>query len=150
MMAMNEPLLSQGEHFGIRSKETALQMKQNCASDDLKSTKQSTNQFGKKNLGKEFENLVEDHSGSDSDGRQKMNASSFIKSAKPLKVVEGGPAGTEDKSQLLNDAAADPTLPNEVIYSIFWLSYSFVTIVVITIIIIIITIITNIIILDFW
>ncbi|XXG47957.1 hypothetical protein AAC387_Pa02g2515 [Persea americana] len=113
MMAINEQSFSQGEHFGIKSKETALQMKQNCVLDDLKLTKQGTKHFAKKNVGKESENLVEDHSGSDSDGRQKMNASSFIKSAKPLKVAEGGPDGTEDTSRLLTDAASDPMLPNE-------------------------------------
>lgn len=142
MMAINEQSFSQGEHFGIKSKETALQMKQNCVLDDLKLTKQGTKHFAKKNVGKESENLVEDHSGSDSDGRQKMNASSFIKSAKPLKVAEGGPDGTEDTSRLLTDAASDPILPNEVITSIFWLSFSL-----IITIVIIATIIMNVIIL---
>lgn len=129
VMAINEQSFSQGEHCGIKSKETALQMKQNCVLDDLKSTKQGTKHFAKKNVGKESENLVEDHSGSDSDGRQKMNASPFINSAKPLKVAE--PDGTEDTSRLLSDAAADPTLPNEVITSIFWLSFSLIITIVI-------------------
>ena len=129
MEATTKQLFSQGEHLGIKHKGTTLQMKHTCAPDSLHSINRSTEHFSWKNPGKEYENLTEDHSdenltedhsGSDSDGKSKKNASSFIKSAKPLKV-SGGPDRTEDVS-LLHLDGADPTLPTEVMAFICWLN----------------------------
>lgn len=120
MEATTKQLFSQGEHLGIKHKGTTLQMKQTCAPDSLHSINQSTEHVSWKNPGKEYENLTEDHSGSDSDGKWEKNAPSFIKSAKPLKV-SGGPDRTEDVS-LLHLDGADPTLPTEVMAFICWLN----------------------------
>lgn len=120
MAATTDQLLSRGEHLGIKHKETALQMKQTCGSDSLNSINQ-TDHFSMKNPAKEYVHLIEDHSGSDSDVRRKKNASSSVKSAKPLKV-SGGPDSTEEISFLHLDTF-DPTLPTEVMDFICWLNH---------------------------
>lgn len=110
--AINDQIFSRGELLDTKSKEAALKMRQNCTSDSLKSIKRGNDQFPGKNPRKGSDNLIEDHSGSDSDGRRQKNASSSIKCSEAQKISGGGPDKQEENALLL-DAAADPTLPTE-------------------------------------
>ncbi|OUZ99956.1 Phox homologous domain [Macleaya cordata] len=106
----DDHLSSMAQNLGRKSKENVLQMKQNLVADDSSLKTRNTSHTSLKSSGKDRNILYED-SDSDSDGRGQNFASSIRKLGKPLKErVSDNPKET---SELLLDAATDPTLPTE-------------------------------------
>ncbi|XP_043701238.1 uncharacterized protein LOC122651772 [Telopea speciosissima] len=106
--AVNDPLLYRGEH--LNRKETTLQMKQNLVAENPGLRRRSKSCLPVKIPCKKHENPMED-SGSDSDGRLQSSDHRIRKSEIGLKGR--GSNNPQETSEVLLDAATDPTLPTE-------------------------------------
>lgn len=108
---LTNALSSKREHLGAESK-VAMQIKQNSVADGSKLNVESTAHSPVKKPGKEFRKPVQDL-GSDSDTSAQKNLPSFRNLGKTTK--ERGDMGSQGKPDLPRDAAADQTLPTEVV-----------------------------------
>lgn len=112
-MVPNSPLTSRREHLGAESKES-MQMKQNFVSDWSRSPTTGISRSPMHKNVKECSKPSED-SGSDKDSRVQISSSSIKFLEKGTEGSEGGGDGLPEASELLLDAASDPTLPTEVV-----------------------------------
>lgn len=110
-MVPNSPLTSRREHLGAESKES-MQMKQNFVSDWSRSPTTGISRSPMHKNVKECSKPSED-SGSDKDSRVQISSSSIKFLEKGTEGSEGGGDGLPEASELLLDAASDPTLPTE-------------------------------------